>query len=63
MGLSMVLFWVGVIALVVWLVKALARTSEGSGARDILEQRLASGEIDSTEYRDRLDALGASKHA
>ncbi len=63
MGLMMVIFW----AAVIWFVVALARgrdskpsqldTDPLDGARGVLAERLARGEIDQTEYRDRLDAL------
>jgi len=62
MGLAMVLFWVAVI----WLVLILVRSTDqrtGSGrrpldhARELLADRLARGEIDTDEYRERLDAL------
>ena len=60
-GLFMVLFWVFVIAAVVWLVRTLARprmTAGGeSNARRILEERLARGEIDAEEFRVRRAAI------
>ena len=64
-GLVMVLFWVFVVALIVWLVLTLARaqnqpgstgTSTNSALR-ILQERLARGEIDVEEYRLRRTAL------
>ncbi len=60
-GLFMVLFWVFVIAAVVWLVLTLARprmTAGGeSNAKRILEERLARGEIDAEEFRVRRAAI------
>lgn len=60
-GLFMVLFWVFVIAAIVWLVLTLARpriTSGGeSSAKRILEERLARGEIDAEEFRVRRAAI------
>lgn len=66
MGLVMVLFWVFVIALVVWLVLTLSRSqvrgSDGqSGALRILEERLARGEIDPEEFRIRRAAILEAK--
>jgi putative membrane protein len=57
MGLGMVLFW-GLLALVVVLVVRLGRTgSERGGARRILDERYARGEIDDDEYRRRSDVI------
>jgi len=62
-GLFMVLFWVFVIAGIVWLVLTLSRSTtrandDGrSGAVRILEERLARGEIDAEEFRTRRVAL------
>ncbi len=63
MGLAMVGFW----AAVIWFVVTLARGRDrqpphdepGSHdrARSVLAERLARGEIDPAEYRDRLDSL------
>lgn len=65
--LFMLLFWVFVIAGIVWLVTTLTRGREaggtlagGSGDRTalrILEERLARGEIDVEEFRARKAAL------
>ena len=65
-GLLMLLFWVFVIALVVWLVLALSRSqvrgNDGqSSARRILEERLARGEIDAEEFRIRRAAIAEAK--
>jgi putative membrane protein len=57
--LLMVLLWVGLIALAVWLVRALFPQADrsqggpavqGPGARDILDRRYARGEITREEY-------------
>ena len=62
MVLMMIAFWGGLI----WLVVALARHGVGDRrpehgqrptAEQILHERLARGEIDVDEYRQRLDAL------
>jgi putative membrane protein len=65
-GLFMMLFWVFVIALVVWLVLTLsrsqARDNDGqSGALRILEERLVRGEIDAEEFRIRRAAITEAK--
>lgn len=61
-GAWMLLFWVFVIAGIVWLVLTLSRsqTREHDSGRDavqILEVRLARGEIDAEEFRTRRAAL------
>lgn len=65
-GLVMMLFWVFVIALVVWLVLLLSRSqirgNDGhGGALGILEERLARGEIDAEEFRIRRAAITDAK--
>ncbi len=65
-GLVMLLFWVFVIALIVWLVLALSgrqiRGDDGhSSAMRILEERLARGEIDAEEFRVRRTAIADGK--
>ena len=66
-----ILFWVGVAVLVVFLVRrwkgdptwpgALTRTQHPSdaSAQEVLDRRLAVGEIEPDEYRRRSDALHA----
>lgn len=51
-GLGMILVWVVIILLVVWLVRALVgdRRRGDKSAREILDERLARGEIDLDEY-------------
>ena len=57
--LVMILFWVGLVALSVWVVKALFAGDKGSptlpagqapNAREILDQRYARGEITREQY-------------
>jgi putative membrane protein len=51
-GLGMILVWVAIIVLVVWLVGALVgnRRLRDKDARQILDERLAQGEIGQDEY-------------
>ncbi len=56
------LFWVFVVAGIVWLVLTLSRSQArgedgASSARRILEERLARGEIDPEEFRARRAAI------
>ena len=68
-GLMMLVFWVFVIAVVVWLVLTVTRSQHQSSAGDpgagsglrILQERLARGEIDVDEYRLRRTALEEGK--
>lgn len=65
-GLFMMLFWVFVIALVVWLVLTLSRSQTRStggqgSALGILEERFARGEIDAEEFRVRRAAISDGK--
>ena len=60
MWVVMVAFW----GVVIWVIYSLIGTSRGSAsahrcdeARHTLDQRLARGEIDSEEYRNRLDLI------
>jgi uncharacterized membrane protein len=53
--LSMLVFWVAFILLIVWLVKTVTGASTGaaigsSGAKAVLDQRYAGGEITRKEY-------------
>jgi putative membrane protein len=54
----------GVIALVVWVVRASerAKPTQPSSARAILEERLARGEISVDEFQQRLRLLGGGQH-
>lgn len=60
-GLLMLLFWVFVIAGIVWLVLALSRSQFPRGGESnalrILEERLARGQIDAEEFRTRRAAV------
>lgn len=57
-GTLMMISWVAIIAVAVWLVLRSSRTDHGSRrAREILDERLASGELTPEEYRERREAL------
>lgn len=60
-GLLMLLFWIFLIAGIVWLVLAVTRAQgrgeQGGDALAILSERLARGEIDAEEFRTRRAAL------
>ncbi len=66
----MSVFWVALIALVVWLVASLFGHTNGTGGtrdlaerpQEILDRRLASGEIDAETY-DALSAKLRTAHA
>lgn len=61
MGIWMILFWGGVVALIVWGVRASRTPSRGrSSASAILEERFARGEIDQSEFEARSRALEES---
>lgn len=57
MGVAMLVFW----GLVAWVVVMLAREgdkqSPATGAREILDERYARGEIDDNEYRRRSELI------
>ncbi len=60
MALMMVVFWGLVILGAVWLIRALMSERHGHGGRspiDVLDHRLASGEITPEEYRQRRSTL------
>ena len=63
MALWMLLFWAGVILLVVWGVRAASGDdrrpdrSDRSSALQILEERFARGEIDRDEFEERRSIL------
>jgi putative membrane protein len=54
------LLWAVITALAVFVVVRLVRAAD-SGAKAILDARLARGEIDAEEYRARLTLLSASR--
>ncbi|HEX3722686.1 MAG TPA: hypothetical protein VHV31_07830 [Nitrolancea sp.] len=57
--MAMLVFWIAVVALVVWLVRRNAhRDSSGvDRARGILAERYARDELSADEYRERLNNL------
>jgi putative membrane protein len=62
MMLWMLLFWAGIVLVLVWAVRGVfdgGRTSTGDRhtALEILEQRFARGEIDRDEFEQRRSAL------
>lgn len=62
-GLWMVLFWVGVVLLIVWAVRNVSagdRLRGGGSAIEILEERYARGEIDAAEFAERRRELTRS---
>ncbi len=64
MTLMMLVFWGGLIALVVWAIRRSGRPSEPrNDAESILEERFARGEIDAEELESRRKALRAGKRA
>lgn len=67
MALGMIGFWALVILGIVWLVRTLGgepARSRAISATEVLERRLAEGDISVDEYRQRRDALGGtSLHA
>ena len=59
------LFWVGLLAVIVWAVLRISSGwhAQGTGASpayEMLRQRFARGEIDAEEYEERLRVLGGS---
>lgn len=60
---GMVLFWLVVIAVVVWAILRLTprRPYRGEDARTILDRRLAAGEIDENEYRSLIAAIRSAQ--
>ena len=59
MALGMVLFWGLVIVGVVWLVRSVPWRADrrGAGPIEILDRRLAAGEISADDYRERREIL------
>jgi putative membrane protein len=60
MAVMMVLFWGLVIVGAVWLIRALMSERHGHGDRsplEVLDRRLASGEITPEDYRQRREAI------
>ncbi|MGB7588334.1 MAG: SHOCT domain-containing protein [Solirubrobacterales bacterium] len=63
MGVMMIVFWGLVIAGVVWLVRYMTQTARHRepSALDLLDRRLASGEVSVEEYEERRKALTQSR--
>ena len=67
MSLLMFVFWGGLVALAVWLVRTLAKDSDHTSrsalrkqrADDVLAERFARGEIDEDEFTRRRELLHA----
>jgi uncharacterized membrane protein len=60
MAFMMVAFWGLVIVGVVWLIRALMAERHGHGGAspiEVLDRRLATGEISPEEYRERREVL------
>lgn len=56
-GSLMMLSWVAIIAVAVWFLRRQRDSGGTSRARDILDERYASGELSSDEYQERLKHL------
>lgn len=67
--IAMTVFWVGLVALVIW---AVSRTSPDSGGRrdekprqetpeEILDRRYVAGELDDDEYRSKRETLTSTR--
>jgi putative membrane protein len=56
-GTLMMLSWVAIIAAAVWFVLRANRDGGTRTARDVLDERLASGELTPEEYRERREAM------
>ncbi len=57
---SMIALWATVLGVTVWAVLRLFPTQPGSHARNVLDQRLAHGEIDLETYRSARAAMDLS---
>jgi uncharacterized membrane protein len=61
MVFMMLIFWIAVVALVIWSVRHFSRTrslqATGNPAEETLRHRYASGEIDHAEFTTRLSNL------
>jgi putative membrane protein len=57
MAAMMVLFWGGIIALAIFVIRAVAGPGKGDGATDLLRRRLAAGEISHEEFEKIRKAL------
>jgi putative membrane protein len=61
MWIAGAVFWISLLAFGVWVVNRLSRRSSGGGARRILEERYARGEIDEAEFQARSETLARSR--
>lgn len=64
MSLMMIVFWGGLLWLIVYVVRQFSAPKETSGTRsavEVLEERFARGEIDEDEYQDRRRILGRER--
>lgn len=61
--LSMIVFWIVVVAVVVWGVSRLFPAQPEPDARAVLDARFAAGDIDAQTYRDIRDELAAEMAA
>jgi putative membrane protein len=65
----MMLFMLALVGAIIWGVVTVVRSTTSSGlvnrpsAEDILNERFARGEIEASEYRERLDALHGARPA
>jgi putative membrane protein len=59
----MIIFWMIVIALVIWAFRAAGTTAPGKGsdALSVLEHRYATGEIEREEFDERRQVLEAAR--
>ncbi|NOQ37422.1 hypothetical protein GQ472_00910 [archaeon] len=53
---SQILFFIITISLIIWVLKD-SKNKENYTAKDMLDRRLASGEIDKKEYKQLLDTI------
>ena len=58
----MIGFWVALLGVIVWAVTQLFPSSPKSDARDLLDRRLAAGDIDPGAYREARSELSGSGH-
>jgi uncharacterized membrane protein len=58
---GMAVFWVAVVALVLWGVSRLFPTRHAPSAWEVLDARLASGELDPVTYRALRDELDGTR--
>jgi putative membrane protein len=56
-GTLMMFSWVAIIAAAIWFLPGRRDERRPGRAREILEERYASGELSTEEYRERLDHL------